>query len=187
MTSSSDLPDLIYYYLDFLDQLGLRDLPLVGHGLGGMFAAELAAVQPERFSSWCWSRRSASGSGQDPVEDFFALPPAELATAALPRPDSPAAVAAATIPTEGDEMIEYHVERAKSMATAAKYLWPIPNRGLASGCTGCGADADRLGGGRRDRAAGLRRGLSGAVTERPGGADRGGRPSPDAGAAGAAG
>jgi pimeloyl-ACP methyl ester carboxylesterase len=28
-------------------------------------------------------------------------------------------------------MIEYHVERAKSMATAAKYLWPIPNRGLA--------------------------------------------------------
>src|SRR4029079_9407075 len=41
-----DLTDLVSFYLDQLDQLELRDLPLIGHGLGGMFAAELAAVQP---------------------------------------------------------------------------------------------------------------------------------------------
>ena len=126
-----DLPDLIYYYLDFLDRLGLRGLPLVGHGLGGMIAAELAAVQPDRFTALALVAPMGLWLPDDPVQDFFAMPPAVLAANLYHDPASPAAQAAAQVPTEGDEMIAYHVERAKSMATAAKYLWPIPNRGLA--------------------------------------------------------
>jgi pimeloyl-ACP methyl ester carboxylesterase len=126
-----DLPDLIYYELDFLDRLGLKGLPLVGHGLGGMIAAELAAVQPDRFSALVLIAPMGLWLPDDPVRDFFATPPAELAAMLYHDPSSPAAQAAARVPTEGDEMIQYHVERAKSMATAAKYLWPIPNRGLA--------------------------------------------------------
>ena len=45
-----DIHDLVFFYLDFLDELGLSNLPIVGHSLGGMFAAELAAAQPERFT-----------------------------------------------------------------------------------------------------------------------------------------
>jgi pimeloyl-ACP methyl ester carboxylesterase len=126
-----DLPDLIYYYLDFLDQLGLRSLPLIGHGLGGMIAAELAAVQPERFTALVLVAPMGLWIQEDPVEDFFAVPPANLAALLYHDLDSPPARAAAEVPTEGDALIEFHVERAKSMATAAKYLWPIPNRGLA--------------------------------------------------------
>jgi pimeloyl-ACP methyl ester carboxylesterase len=126
-----DLPDLIYYYLDFLDRLELRELPLVGHGLGGMIATELAAVQPERFTALVLVAPMGLWLADDPVQDFFAMTPAELAAALYHDPGSPAAHAAAEVPTEGDALIEYHLERAKSMATAAKYLWPIPNRGLA--------------------------------------------------------
>jgi pimeloyl-ACP methyl ester carboxylesterase len=126
-----DLPDLIYYYLDFLDQLDLRGLPLIGHGLGGMIAAELAAVQPERITALVLVAPMGLWLADDPVEDFFAVPPAELAALLYHDLDSPPARAASEVPTEGDALIEYHVERAKSMATAAKYLWPIPNRGLA--------------------------------------------------------
>jgi len=126
-----DLPDLIYYYLDFLDTLGLRGLPIVGHGLGGMIAAELAAVQPERFTALVLISPLGLWLQDDPVADFFAAPPAQLAALLYHDLSSPAAQAAANVPTEGDALIEYHVERAKSMATAAKYLWPIPNRGLA--------------------------------------------------------
>ena len=126
-----DLQDLVYYYLDFLDQLGLRNLPIVGHGLGGMFAAELAAVQPERFTALVLIAPFGMWIQDDPVEDFFAVPPAQLAPLLYHDLDSAPARAAADVPTEGDALIEYHVERAKSMATAAKYLWPIPNRGLA--------------------------------------------------------
>jgi len=126
-----DVPDLVYYYLDFLDALGLRNLPLVGHGLGGMFAAELAAVQPDRFSALVLVAPMGLWLQDDPVQDFFAMTPAVLSAALYHDPASAVAVAAAETPTEGDAMIAYHVERAKSMATAAKYLWPIPNRGLA--------------------------------------------------------
>ena len=31
---------------------------------------------------------------------------------------------------DGKATINYLIERPKSMSTAAKYLWPIPNRGL---------------------------------------------------------
>jgi pimeloyl-ACP methyl ester carboxylesterase len=126
-----DLPDLIYYYLDFLDQQGLRDVPLIGHGLGGMIAAELAAVQPERFSALVLIAPMGLWLPDDPVQDFFVMRPAELAAALYHDTSLPAARAIVNAPTEGDELIEYHVERAKSLATAAKYLWPIPNRGLA--------------------------------------------------------
>ncbi|MFN8635255.1 MAG: alpha/beta fold hydrolase [Chloroflexota bacterium] len=126
-----DVPDLIYYYLDFLDAMQLRGLPLVGHGLGGMIAAELAAVQPERFTALVLISPMGLWLPDDPVADFFAVPPAQLAALLYHDPGSPSAAAAADAPTEGDALIEYHVERAKSMATAAKYLWPIPNRGLA--------------------------------------------------------
>src|SRR5579883_2982100 len=37
----TDLNDLLYYYLDFLDAEGLRGIPVVAHSLGAMFALEL--------------------------------------------------------------------------------------------------------------------------------------------------
>lgn len=126
-----DLPDLLYYYLDLLDALDLRDLPLVGHGLGGMIAAELAALQPERFSRLVLIAPLGLWNDAYPVLDFFAATPVELAAALYHDPESPAAKARAAVPPEDEGYLAFMLERAKSMATAAKYLWPIPNRGLA--------------------------------------------------------
>jgi pimeloyl-ACP methyl ester carboxylesterase len=54
---SSDLPagmttvsDLVYFYLDFLEQEDLRDVVLVGASFGGWLAAELAIKGTGRFS-----------------------------------------------------------------------------------------------------------------------------------------
>jgi pimeloyl-ACP methyl ester carboxylesterase len=126
----NDLHDLIYYYLDFLDAAALRDLTLIGHGLGGMIAAELAAVQPERFTRLVLLAPLGLWNPAYPVLDFFSAEPADLARALYHDPDSPVARAAADIPKEGDTFVQYMLERTKALATAAKYLWPIPNRGL---------------------------------------------------------
>jgi pimeloyl-ACP methyl ester carboxylesterase len=126
-----DLHDLIYYELDLLDALDLRGLPLVGHSLGGMVAAELAAVQPERFSHLVLLGPLGLWNQDYPVPDFFAFSPPDLAAALYADPDSPVAQQAARIPVEEDERISYYLERAKGLAASAKYLWPIPNRGLA--------------------------------------------------------
>ncbi|NQW16910.1 MAG: alpha/beta hydrolase [Chloroflexi bacterium] len=138
----ADFHDLIYLYLDLLDELELRDLPVVGHSLGGMLAAELAAVQPERFSKVALIGSLGLWDQDNPVLDFFTVPPAEFAEAMYTDQKSEAALAIATAPQsklpevdpetdEGKEIIDYYVERAKSMSTAAKYLWPIPNKGLS--------------------------------------------------------
>jgi pimeloyl-ACP methyl ester carboxylesterase len=126
-----DVHDLIYYYLDFLDAMDLRDVALIGHSLGGMIAAELAAVQPERFTRLVLIAPLGLWNPAEPVLDFFAAEPTDLAKALYHDPESPVARAAAEVPKEGEPYIQFMLERAKSLATAAKYLWPIPNRGLS--------------------------------------------------------
>jgi pimeloyl-ACP methyl ester carboxylesterase len=126
-----DIHDLIYAYLDFLDASGLSGLPLVGHGLGGMFAAELAAVQPERFTHLVLLAPFGLWLPDAPTLDFFAASPAQLSAALYCDQTSPAALAASRAPTEQAALIEQALERAKSQASAARYLWPIPNRGLS--------------------------------------------------------
>jgi pimeloyl-ACP methyl ester carboxylesterase len=46
----STVDDLAYFYLDMLDQLDLRDMLVVGVGLGGWIAAEIAIKDQSRFS-----------------------------------------------------------------------------------------------------------------------------------------
>jgi pimeloyl-ACP methyl ester carboxylesterase len=45
------LTDLAYFYLDFMEQLGLRDVHLVGNSMGGWIAAEIAVRSCERIKS----------------------------------------------------------------------------------------------------------------------------------------
>jgi pimeloyl-ACP methyl ester carboxylesterase len=125
-----DLHDLLYYELDLLDTLGLRDVPVVGHSLGAMVAAELAALQPERFSSLTLIAPFGLWNPEYPVADFFAMSPSQLASATYHDPESTVAQAAARPPEDNEAYIAFMLDRAKSYSTAAKYLWPIPNRGL---------------------------------------------------------
>jgi pimeloyl-ACP methyl ester carboxylesterase len=125
-----DVHDLIYYYLDFLEAMELSGLSLIGHSLGGMVAAELAAVQPERFSKLVLIAPLGLWNPAYPVLDFFALTPEELPVLFFHDSQCPAAVATFQVPKEEPEMVAMMLERAESLAIAAKYLWPIPNRGL---------------------------------------------------------
>lgn len=126
-----DLWDLLYYYLDFLDQEGLRGLPVVAHSLGAMVALELAALQPERFTRLALIAPLGLWNPEHPVADIFALTPSELAALMYCDASSEAAQAAARVPQEPDAFVQYMLERAKAMSTSAKYLFPIPNRGLS--------------------------------------------------------
>ena len=45
------IPDLASFYLDFLDQLDLKNVDLVGFSIGGWIAAELAARNTRRLAS----------------------------------------------------------------------------------------------------------------------------------------
>jgi pimeloyl-ACP methyl ester carboxylesterase len=137
----ADLPDLVYYYLDLLDEMQISNAVLVGHSLGGMIAAELAAVQPQRFSRVVLISPFGIWNEAHPGLDIFGSTPDEFASSLYADADSDAALAVAGKPpraaseasseaAQNEATIAFMLERAKAMSTAAKYLWPIPNKGL---------------------------------------------------------
>lgn len=141
-TELDTVQDLVYAYLDLLDALGLERVPVFGHSLGGMVAAELAATQPSRFPWVALAAPMGFFHVDRPTFDFFACTPRELAAAFFADPAGEAAqnsgeaglmrmVQAGVKSETGAQLVETYLERAKTLATAAKYLWPIPNRGLS--------------------------------------------------------
>jgi pimeloyl-ACP methyl ester carboxylesterase len=123
--------DALYYHLDLLDALGLGTCTLVGHSLGGMFAAELAAIAPERVRRLVLISPLGLWDSARPVLDVFAAQPKELSAALYHDATSPAAVEAARTPEDEDELVTHILKRSKSMATQTRYLWPLPDRGLS--------------------------------------------------------
>ena len=63
--------DLAYFYLDFLEQLDLRDVHLVGHSLGGWTAAELAVRNTSRLKSISLLAPAGVRSPAVPFGDIF--------------------------------------------------------------------------------------------------------------------
>lgn len=125
-----DIIDLVVYYNDFLDAIGLESTHVVGHSLGGMFAAELAALSPQRVRKLVLVNAVGLWIDAHPVADFFAMTPAELAVALWHNPESDAAKAMFAIAENEQEQLEAFLLRSQHLATAGKFMWPIPDKGL---------------------------------------------------------
>lgn len=127
-----DIFDLTLYYRRLVETLGLGRMDVVGHSLGGMFAAEFAALCPQLtrrlvlidpFGLWLEEKQ---------VPDLFVMSPRQLQQATWHDPESPAAQQAMTQQANGAGTgIAAIVTRAGNLSTAGKFLWPIPDRGLA--------------------------------------------------------
>lgn len=125
LTDLPTLHDLLLFYDNVLDQLGIGRAALAGHGFGGMLAAELAALNPARVRRLVLVSPLGLWNDAFPVEDLFARPqPAieELIWAGASRQPPPAAA-------EEDE-IEARIASINALGAMAKYVWPIPDRGL---------------------------------------------------------
>jgi pimeloyl-ACP methyl ester carboxylesterase len=66
-------------YAALLDELGLRDVTVVGNSIGGWIAAELAVLSPGRVSGYVLVDAIGLEVPGHPVADFFRLTPAEVA------------------------------------------------------------------------------------------------------------
>lgn len=71
--------DLAYFYLDFLDTLGLENVHLVGHSLGGWTAAEIAVRNTSRLKSVSLLAPAGVRSPKVPFGDIFLWTPEEHA------------------------------------------------------------------------------------------------------------
>jgi pimeloyl-ACP methyl ester carboxylesterase len=127
-----DMLDFTLHTWDVVEALGLKDPILVGHSMGGMIAAEMAALQPNDVSRLGLIAPAGLWDDAHPIPDVFSLLPFEM-----PKLLFHDAVAGAAMMTSGRSVEDpgflqaYLVQNARQLGMAGRILFPIPERGLA--------------------------------------------------------
>ena len=125
-----DVLDLVLYHVDLMDHLGVETADLVGHFFGAMIAAEIAAIRPDRVRRLVLASPGGLWVEDEPNLDYFATPVPALRGAIFSDADSE--IAQSILPDVGpDNRIAAEIVRVQSLGTTAKFLWPIPDRGLS--------------------------------------------------------
>jgi pimeloyl-ACP methyl ester carboxylesterase len=125
-----DLWDLVLYYDELLDRLGLDAPALVGHSFGGMVAAEVAATLPRRVSHLVLISPIGLWRDDAPIPNWMAMAPDALAKAVFHDPEGPLAKLAFALPEDPDAQIDAMVQRTWTLGCTGKFVWPIPDKGL---------------------------------------------------------
>jgi pimeloyl-ACP methyl ester carboxylesterase len=127
-----DMLAVTLHSFDVLDALGLDRPILVGHSMGGMIAAEMAAVAPREVE--CLGLIAPAGLWLDdyPVPDIFSKLPHELPALLFYDPEFGAQIMAAGGDLNDPKFLEaFLIRNTRQLAMASKLLFPIPERGLA--------------------------------------------------------
>lgn len=122
--------DSVLHTFDVLDELGIERPILMGHSMGGMIAAEMAATCPNDISSLILVSPIGLWDDEHPVLDFFTKRPHELVPYVFSNLKHPMAQMMAIEPGEDDIDIDMVVAYLKGLSTAGRLMWPIPDRGL---------------------------------------------------------
>ena len=119
--------DLAHYDALF-DALGINRIALVGHSFGAMVAAEYAAHYPSRVDKLALLSPFGLWRDDHPVADLFSVPYATFDT--MLWKDKKASPEMSDPSDDSNNPSEKAIALAQAMTTVAKYIWPIPDRGL---------------------------------------------------------
>jgi pimeloyl-ACP methyl ester carboxylesterase len=122
-----DIFDVTLHYRRLIERWGAGPVDVVGHSLGGMFAAELAALAPHLVRRLVLVSPYGLWLDETPMPDPFVMAPPALAQAKWHAPDKAGAEPTSFEASHGETIATF---RAQNLSTATKFLWPIPDRGL---------------------------------------------------------
>ena len=126
-----DLWDLVLFHDDALEALGLSRVPVVGHSFGGMMAAELAAMRPDRVSRLVLLCPIGLWRDDCPVTNWMTVTPgSDLPAVLFADPTGPAARALFALPDDPDGRVKAQARFLWALGCTGKFVWPIPDRGL---------------------------------------------------------
>ena len=127
-----DMLDFTLHGWDVCDALGLDRPLLVGHSMGGMMAAEMACLCPERPAKLVLLAPAGLWLDEHPVPDLFATLPHHLPELMFHDPAAGAALLTGGVDfSDMDALVEFFIGNAKRLGMAGKILFPIPNRRLS--------------------------------------------------------
>jgi pimeloyl-ACP methyl ester carboxylesterase len=129
-----DMLDVTLHALDVLQALKLKKPIVVGHSMGGMIAAEMAAIAHTEIGRLCLLAPSGLWLDAHPVADIFAKLPYELPALLFHDAERGAKLLTAGGGDMNDPefLKQFLVTRARRLGMAGKLLFPIPDRGLAA-------------------------------------------------------
>jgi pimeloyl-ACP methyl ester carboxylesterase len=127
-----DMQDFALHGWDVIEALGIAKPHLVGHSMGGMIAAEMAALAPNDLRKLVLVGAAGLWIPEHPIVDLYALLPHEY-----PRYLAHDQEFALKLLTGGldftnlEALAEFYIANSRRMAMAGKILFPIPNRRLS--------------------------------------------------------
>lgn len=123
--------DLVVYYYELFDRLGLRSPAVVGHSFGAMMAAVLAATAPERVSKLVLLSPIGLWRDDAPVRNWMIVTPAtDLPKYLFADPESPLVQKVFGTPADPAQAVDAQIQLIWAMACTGKFVWPIPDKGL---------------------------------------------------------
>jgi pimeloyl-ACP methyl ester carboxylesterase len=130
--SMRDMLDFALHGWDVVEALGLKNPILVGHSMGGMIAAEMAALAPNDISRLALIAPAGLWLDNHPIPDIFTLLPYEMPGYLFHDAEAGAKLLTAGLDLDDPEFLKaYLVRNARQLGMAGKILFPIPERGLA--------------------------------------------------------
>mgnify|MGYP001161416161 FL=1 len=125
-----DVADLTLYQFELMDALGLAKAHVVGHFLGGMIAAEMAAYSPSYVDRLVLAAPAGTWRSSDPVADLLSMTANELQDNLWSSASSSMSLSPADFEANARLKSELAADRMQDLTAAGKFLWPIPDRGL---------------------------------------------------------
>src|SRR6267154_5067700 len=103
--------DLVLYYDDLFDRLGLERVDLVGHSFGGMVAAEYAATFPHRVGKLVLIDALGLWRDDIPVEDHLLAAPEKQIALLFKDPSKPEVKAKLAMPEDAEALSDAILRR----------------------------------------------------------------------------
>ncbi|MCL2428627.1 MAG: alpha/beta hydrolase [Alphaproteobacteria bacterium] len=130
-TAIRDMLDVTLHTFDVVEKLGLSKPILVGHSLGGMIAAEMAAVCPNEVDRLCLIAAAGLWLDEYPSPDLFAMLPGEFPEMLFHDVELGRSLITSNVDIKDPKfLIPFLVDNARQLGMAGKLLFPIPERGL---------------------------------------------------------
>jgi pimeloyl-ACP methyl ester carboxylesterase len=128
-----DMLDFTLHTWDVVDALALKKPIIVGHSMGGMIAAEMAAVAPHDVDRLGLIAPAGLWLDNHPIPDLFATLPYDFPKLLFHNVEAGAALFTAGVAFDDPEWLKsFLVSNARQLGMAGKILFPIPERGLST-------------------------------------------------------
>jgi pimeloyl-ACP methyl ester carboxylesterase len=127
-----DMLDFALHGWDVAAALDLEKPHVVGHSMGGMIAAEMAAIAPNDLAKLVLVGAAGLWIPEQPIADLFTLLPHEYPNLLFHDPEKGMALLTGGLDFSNLEVLaEFYIANSRRMAQAGKILFPIPNRRIS--------------------------------------------------------